>query len=259
MDEQTVLIVRSFGAARCFGATRPAGNKPSADILRPGLCRRRSGADRRTDRPAAQLLSQGSARLDPVPGHGLSRRLQCAVDHQTGLRADFGFRPAVRLSPQIVSHPRQSRRGRRLSLVDATLPAGRSRDRPDDHGLCHGDFEHAVRRGARGERPEAQRERRVRQPAMALVQHRRHGGRNRRRPARAAPRAGVGPAHGSRRHRGRALCRHHRRIVFDSRNGKQKSICKAHATRSAALLRPSRDASCGSWQLSSFSTISVPA
>ena len=110
--------------------------------------------------------------------------------------------------------------------VDAALRAERPRDRADAHGLCHGDIEHAVRRGAGGERPAAQRERDFRQSAMALVQHRRHDRRHRRRPARAASRAGFGPACRRRHRRGRAALPSSSAPLFLIPEKKTPSICK---------------------------------
>ena len=57
------------------------------------------------------------------------------------------------------------------------------------HLLRHGDRQHAVRRAAGGERPELPAQQHVRQPAVAVVLHRHHGERVRRRRAGRAPAA----------------------------------------------------------------------
>ena len=84
-------------------------------------------------------------------------------------------------------------------VTQLTAPE-RALHRADDYRLRHGDFEHAVRRRAGGERPAASRERHLRQSAMAVVQHRRHGGRDHRRPAGPASAAGRRAAQRRRDH-----------------------------------------------------------
>ena len=80
----------------------------------------------------------------------------------------------------------------------------------DRHRLRHGDLQHALRRAAGRDRPEEQRHRQLRQPAMALVQHRPDGRRaDRRRPDR-DPLAHRRPARRRRDRRARPA-RHHRR------------------------------------------------
>ena len=162
--------------------TRPQRDQPAAAVLCDRLRGRRPRPGRRADRPAAELLSETGARLDAVAGHRLSDGLQFSLDHQAGLRRLFRFRAAVRLSAQELSGRRQHRRDRRLSLGHAALlRRATSSGRLQTHRLCHGDLEHGLRRRAGGERAKARRERPLRQPAMALVQRRRHGQRHRRR------------------------------------------------------------------------------
>ena len=119
------------------------------------LCRGGARPDRRADLPAAELLSERSAWLDAGASHRLSHCFQSAVDHQAALRHGFRFRAAVRLSAQELSDPRQYCGDRRIFLGHAASRADRHRLRVDAHGLRHGDIEHAVRRGAGGERPTA--------------------------------------------------------------------------------------------------------
>ena len=122
--------------------------------------------------------------LDAAADHRLHHAVQPALDHQAGLRPGFRFRAAVRLSAQKLPAARQRRRHRRLLLGDADSPRRATCFIPlHDHRLHDGDIEHAVRRGAGGERPAAARERHLRQSAMAVVQHCRDGGRRHRRPA----------------------------------------------------------------------------
>ena len=83
-----------------------------------------------------------------------------------------------------------------------------------------------MRRRAGGERPAASRERRLRQSAMAVVQHRRDGGRDSRRPTRSASVAGQRPARRGAYHRGGAPHRHRRNAVSDPRAKSRESISR---------------------------------
>ena len=206
---------------------RQGNDRPSAAVLRPGLCRRGSRPDRRPDLAAAEQLSQSVARLDAAADHRLHHAVQSALDHQAGLRPDFRFRAAVRLSAQKLPAAGQRRRHRRLHLGDATHGAGRPPHPAHDHRLYDGDIEHAVRRRAGGERPAAARERRLRQSAMAVVQHCGDGGRGRRRPIGPASVAGRSAAQRRRDHCGGALGRHRRSLVSGPRAESLGQSCKA--------------------------------
>src|SRR4029077_18188304 len=87
----------------------------------------------------------------------------------------------------------------------------------DAHRLYDGDIEHAMRRRAGGERPAAARERHLRQSAMAVVQHCRHGGRDPRRPAGPASVAGRCAARRRGDRRGGARGGHRRDFVSGAR------------------------------------------
>ncbi len=234
-------------------------DKPAAVVFRAGLCRRRRWTGRRADRSAAQLLFERGARLDRAASHRLSHDLQFSLDHQAGLRRAVGFRAAVRLSPQNLPHRRQHCRSRGLPLdhpTDGAEPAGVG---PADHGLCHGDIEHRVRGGAGGERTKARGERQVRQSTMAVVQHRRHGRRDRRRSADSAPVAERGAARCRCHRRRRTGCGAVRHRLSDPREEGARRYCGAarHLRQSERPL--AKNASCGSSGVFCFSITSVPA
>ena len=170
----------------------------------------------------------------------------------------FRFRAAVRLSPQSLSHRRQYRRGRRVPVGDAANFAEPTGLGARDHGLCHGDLEHRLRRGAGGERTTARRERPIRQSAMAVVQRRRHGGRDRRRALAQLLSPGVGAARRRRDRRRGAGCGPVRRDFSHPRaaGAHRRSGAARHAS---ALSWPhSKNASCGSSGCFSFSITSAP-
>ncbi len=183
-------------------------------------------------------------RLDAAAGHRVADDPQPALGHQAGLRDRLRFRAAVRLSPQGVSDPRQPGRGRGLWLGDAGVGAGPADLRAAADRLCDGGVEHPLRRGAGRERAAAPGQRRLRQPAMAVVQHRRDGECGDRRPAGRAAVAGGGAARGRGDRRGRAARRRLRRgsaLLDEPRTPTNLAELRRRFAASAAL----PTASCG--------------
>ena len=207
--------------------------------------------------PLSYYLKQEQG-WNAVAGQRLPDHLQFSLDHQTGLRRLFRLRAAVRLSPQGLSDRRQYRRDRRLPLGDAALFAKPSCLGARGHGLRHGDLKHRLRRRAGGERTKARRERPLRQPAMALVQRRRHGERHRRRRVDAAAAAAVGAACRRCDRGSGAACGPVRRDFSHPRAAGAHPTFRRCAAASAPSLPRSKNASCGSWACFSFSTISAP-
>ena len=177
--ERTTLIAR-----RRRGHAGPQRGAPVVAVLRAGLSRRGCRAGRRPDRAAAHLLPETGSGLEPAPGHGLSRHLQFSLDHQAGLWrfSDFvplfGYRRKTYLvaangSPSPPSCGRRSSPRRAISSGRCSSPPTPWRYRARCAAPCWS-------RTASGSVKWA-----VREPAMAVVQRRRHGRGDRGGPARA--------------------------------------------------------------------------
>ena len=230
----------------------------SAAVLRAGLRGRGPRANRRTHFAAAQLLSQGSARLDAGPDHRLLTifNLPWIIKPVYGLISDFvplfGYR---RKSYLLIAN---------VAAIGGLLWATRI-VAPSElvlalhaHGLCDGDIEHAVRRRTGRERPKVRRERRLRQSAMALVQHRVDGRRDPRRPTGSdlAPTSALHIAAAMSRSR---LWRSYSAPCFSIPEEKVAINRRGHESTLAGLMAAFKSArTVDRSPSSSFSTISVP-